>query len=109
MFAYNLWMSLLWHCGKITPMIVSICQHCDEQQFQTLSCVYYMIFSVEKLDLFLRALSRDHILALKRYTHTLCVHLVMFSITYNVIVLPFSKANREDLSYSNDSYHSRPL
>ena len=27
-------------------IIVSNCQHCDEQQFQTLSCVHYPIFIV---------------------------------------------------------------
>ena len=37
----------------IMSIIVSNCQHCDEQQFQTLSCVHYMIFSVAKLDLFI--------------------------------------------------------
>ena len=37
-------------------VIVCNCQHCDEQQFQTLSCVHYTIFSVVKLDLFIRAL-----------------------------------------------------
>ena len=46
-------------------MIVSSCQHCDEQQFQLLSCVHYSIFSVVKLDLFIRALKRDHTLALR--------------------------------------------
>ena len=37
-------------------IIVCNCQHCDEEQFQTLSCVHYTIFSVVKLDLFIRAL-----------------------------------------------------
>ena len=37
-------------------IIVCNCQHCDEQQFQTLSCVHYTIFLIVKLDLFLRAL-----------------------------------------------------
>ena len=32
-------------------MIVSNCQHCDEQQFQTLSFVHYTIFSVLTLAL----------------------------------------------------------
>ena len=49
----------------IMSMIVSSCQHCDEQQFQALSCVHYTIFLVVKLDLFIRALTRDHILALE--------------------------------------------
>ena len=44
-------------------IIVSNCEHCDEQQFQTLSCVHYILFSVVKLDLFIRALLLDRILA----------------------------------------------
>ena len=32
-------------------IIVSNYQHCDEQQFQTLSCALYTFFSVTKLDL----------------------------------------------------------
>ena len=51
-------------------------QHCDEQQFQTLSCVHYTIFSVVKLDLFIQALLLDRILALEKTTRTLRVHLV---------------------------------
>ena len=45
---------------------VSNCQHCDEQQFQTLSCVQYPIFSVVKLDLFIQALLLDRILTLEK-------------------------------------------
>ena len=33
----------------IMSIIVSSYQHCDEQQFQTLSCALYTIFSVIKL------------------------------------------------------------
>ena len=60
----------------IMLMIVSNFQHCDEQQFQTLSCVHYTIFSAVKLDSFIRALLMDRILALKKTTRTLRVHLV---------------------------------
>ena len=60
----------------IMSIIVSNCQHCDEQQFQTLSCVHYAIFSVVKLDLFIRALLLDRILALEKTTRTPHVHLV---------------------------------
>ena len=45
---------------------VFICQHCDEQHFQTLSCVYYTKVSVVKLDLFIRALLLDRINALEK-------------------------------------------
>ena len=40
----------------IMSLIVSNCQHCDEQQFQALSCAYtiYTIFLVVKFDLFIR-------------------------------------------------------
>ena len=58
------------------PIIVCNCQHCDEQQFQTLSCVHYTISSVVKLDLFIRALLLDRILALEKNTRTPRVHLV---------------------------------
>ena len=55
-------------------MIVSICQHCDEQQFQK----HYTIFSVVKLDLYIRALLQHHILALKKTTRTPHVHLIFY-------------------------------
>ena len=55
---------------------VSNCQHCDEQQFQTLSCVHYTILSVVKLDLFIRALLLDRILALEKTTRTPRLHFV---------------------------------
>ena len=57
-------------------IIVSNCQHCNKQQFQTLSCVHYTIFSVIKLDLFIRALLLDRILALEQTKCTPCVLLV---------------------------------
>ena len=83
--------SRLWYiatCGPfckdathIMSIIVSNCQHCDEQQFQTLSCVHYTIFSVVKLDLFIRTLLLDRILALEKTTRTSRVHLVIKSLT----------------------------
>ena len=60
----------------IMSITVSNCQHCDEQQFQTLSCVHYTIVSVVKLDLFIRVLLLDQILALEKITRTPRVHLV---------------------------------
>ena len=51
------------------PMIVSICRHCDEQQFcitVMCSCGPYTTFSVANFDLSIRALLLDHILALKK-------------------------------------------
>ena len=50
-------------------VIVSSYQHCDEQEFQTLSRVHYTIFSVVKLDLSIRALLLDHILLWKKYAY----------------------------------------
>ena len=44
---------------------VSNCQHCDKQQFRTLSWVHCTIFSVAKLNLFMRALLLDGILAIE--------------------------------------------
>ena len=58
-------------------IIVSNCQHCDEQQFRALSCVHCTIFSVVKLDLFIRAQLLDRILALEKITRTPRVHLVI--------------------------------
>ena len=57
-------------------IFVCTCQHCDEQQFETLSRVHYTIFSVVKLHLFIRALLLDRILALEKTTRTPRVHLV---------------------------------
>ena len=64
-------------------IIVCNCQHCDEQQFQTLSCVHYTIFSVVKLDIFIRALLLDRILALEKTTRTPRAHLVLIKNRYN--------------------------
>ena len=60
-------------------IIESVYQHCDERQFQTLSCVHYMIFSVVKLELFIRALLLDRILALDKTTRTPLVHIVLIT------------------------------
>ena len=57
-------------------IIVSNCQHCDEQQFQTLSNVHYTIFSVAKLNVFIRALLLDRILTLEKTARTPRVHLL---------------------------------
>ena len=66
-------------------IIVSSCQHCDEQQFQTLSCAHYTIFPVVKLELFIRALLLDRILDLEKTTRTARVHLVVSSISSLVL------------------------
>ena len=50
----------------IMSIIVFSYQHCDEQQFQTLSCAGCTIFSVIKLDLVIRALLLDYIFALEK-------------------------------------------
>ena len=61
----------------IRAITVSISQHCDKQQFPTLSWVHYTIFSVAKLDLFMRALLLDGILAMEKTTRTARVHLAI--------------------------------
>ena len=63
-------------------IIVFNCQHCDEQQFHTLSCLHYPILSVVNLGLFIRALLQDLILALGKTTRTLRVHLVIHKHSY---------------------------
>ena len=60
-------------------IIVSICQHFGEQQFRnTVMCSYapYTIFSVAKLDLCIRALTRSHYCS-ENSTRTPRVHLVL--------------------------------
>ena len=52
-------------------ILSSIYQHCDEQQFQTLSCALYTMFPAINLDLVVQALLLDYILALKKYAYTL--------------------------------------
>ena len=66
---------------------VSNCQHCDEQDFKTLSCVHYTIISVVKLDLFIRALLLDRILALEKTTRTSRVHLVDIEDMLNILII----------------------
>ena len=53
-------------------VIVSSYQHCNKQQFQTLSCALYtFFFSVTKLDLVIQALLLDYILALgEKYAYS---------------------------------------
>ena len=84
MFTYNLWMGCLQPDTK--SIILSSYQHCDEQQFQTLSCAFFTIFPVLKLDLVTQALLPDYILALARNTSTPCVHLffIQKSIFFNI-------------------------
>ena len=74
MFTYNLWLRCLQ--PDTMSIILSSYQHCDEQQFQTLSSVLYTIVPVLKLDLVLQALLVDYIIALGKNMRTSCVHLV---------------------------------
>ena len=70
MFTYNLWMGCLQPDTML--IILSSYQHCDEQQFHTLSSVFYTIFPVLKLDLVIQSLLLDYTLALeKKYTYAL--------------------------------------
>ena len=78
-------------------IIVSNCQHCDKQQFQTLSCIHYTIFSVVKLDLFIRALLLDCILALEKNTRTPHVHLVNCKMTFCKIINGLESVETEDI------------
>ena len=61
-------------------MIVSSCQHCDEQQFQTLSCVVlctlHDFLSSRKLALFISTAIRSHSCSGKTTCPTR-VHLVL--------------------------------
>ena len=64
----------------VMSIIVSNCQHCEEQQFRTLSCVHYTIFSVVKSNLFIRAQLLDSILVTEKTTRTPHVHLIYYKI-----------------------------
>ena len=64
MFTYNIWMGCL--RPDTMSIILSNYQHCDKQQFQTLSCALYTICPVLKLDLVIQALLLDYILALEK-------------------------------------------
>ena len=66
-------------------------QHCDEQQFQTLSCVHYTIFSVVKLDLFIRALLLDRILVLEK---------LRVRLAYILLNIGLQLCKSKDCSYS---------
>ena len=94
MFTYNLWMGCLQPDTK--SIILSSYQHCDEQQFQTLSCAFYTIFLVLKLDLVIQALLPDYILALAKNTRTPCVHLAfiyVFLYRCSLVSIAFSRRN----------------
>ena len=57
-------------------------QHCDEQQFQTLSCALYTIFLVIQLDLVIQALLLDYILSLEEIRVRLACILFLYRIQY---------------------------
>ena len=57
------------------------------KNFKTLSCAHYTIFSVVKLDLFMRALLLDRILALEKITHAPLV----FNCFANVFIIFLSE------------------
>ena len=72
------------------PIIVFSCQHCNEQQFQTLSCIHYTIFPVAKLDLYIRALLLDHNLVLEKNTCSPRIHLVIFGEAHTLLFAQFT-------------------
>ena len=63
-------------------IIVSNYQHCDEQQFQTLSCALYTFSSVTKLDLVIQALLLDYIPALGKIRVRLACILFLYRNQY---------------------------
>ena len=91
MFPYILWMSCLCQdtsCQRLYPV--------EEQQFQTLSCVHCTIFSEVKLDLCIRILLQDHILARKK------IH-----VRFAYILLKVSTLLQPRSSSVNSSFHRR--
>ena len=76
-------------------------QHCNEQQFQTISCALYTIFTVIKLDLFIQALLLDYILALeKKIRVRLACILSLYRNQY------FKKILRQNIQQKVLGYHS---
>ena len=80
-------------------------QHCDKQQFQTLSCALYTIFPVIKLDVVIQALLLDYILAMeKKYAYALCAS--CFYIETNIFEIFKTKYTTKSTSRSciSDAY-----
>ena len=63
-------------CAIVMSILVSNCQHYEEQQSRTLSLCTLPIFSVVKSNLFIQALLLDRILVTEKTTRTPRVHLV---------------------------------
>ena len=88
-----------WFTRYIMSIIVSNCQHCDEQQFQTLSCTctLYDFLSSKVRCIHIRALLLDRILALDkihaRLAYIVLIYLNIFtqSIAITARVLNFAK------------------
>ena len=87
-------------------IIVSNCQHCDEQQFQTPSYVHYTILSVVNLGSFIRALILDCILALEKTTCTPRVHLVLEVVAFMTTIINRLKYHVCQRIYELDSIES---
>ena len=73
MFTYNLWMGCLQPDTK--SIILSSYQHCDEQQFHTLSCAFYTSFPVLARFSHIQALLLDYILALAKNMRASCFYI----------------------------------
>ena len=68
-------------------IIVFSCQHCIEQQFQTLMCTLHTIPSG---DLYIRALLLDRNLVLEETTRTPRIHLVIFGEAHTLLFAQFT-------------------
>ena len=80
--------------------ILSSYQHCDMQQFQTLSSALYTLFPAIKLDLFIQALLLDYILALEKIHVRLACILFLYRNQYFLTFL------RQNIQQKVLAYHS---
>ena len=84
MFTYNLWMRCLQ--PDTMSIILSSYQHCDEQQFQTLSCALYTIVPVLKLDLVIQHCYYITLLFWEKIRVRLACILKTISVSYSVLL-----------------------
>ena len=82
--------------------ILSSYQHCDKQQFQTLSCAFYTIFTIIKLDLFIytSTVTRLHSCPEKKIRVRLACNLFLYRNQYFLTFL------RQNIQQKILAYHS---
>ena len=115
MFLYTLWIRCLCRdisCQWLYPF--------DEQQFQTLSCVHYIIFSLGMLGLCIRALLLDHFLSRIKKLRVCLAYILLIirqSVPYAntclyqikfVLIISYKQSTRLLLSYPPCTVNTTP-